>query len=102
MSIKKQFIKNKSVCKVTFRVPKEVSSGAKAVNVVGEFNGWDMNATPMKPHKNGSFSTTINLDVNKKYQFRYVMDGVGWKNDLEADNHIHCPYGNCENSVIII
>ncbi|MFH2059781.1 MAG: isoamylase early set domain-containing protein [Pseudomonadota bacterium] len=102
MSIKKQFIKNKPVCKVTFRVPKEVSGGAIAVNLVGEFNSWDTNATPMKSYKNGSFSTTIDLEVKKEYQFRYLINGVDWKNDQEADTYIHCPYGHCENSVVIL
>jgi len=102
MSIKKQFVKNKSVCKVTFQVPKEVSGGAKAINLVGEFNDWDMNATPMTSYKNGSFSVTVGLDVNKEYQFRYLINGVDWKNDQEADAYIHCPYGQCENSVVIL
>jgi len=102
MSIKKQFVKNKSVCKVTFQIPKEVSVGAKAVNLVGEFNDWDMNSIPMTSYKNGSFSVTVDLDVNKEYQFRYLINGVDWKNDQEADTYIHCPYGHCENSVVIL
>ncbi|MCP3874677.1 MAG: glycoside hydrolase [Desulfobacteraceae bacterium] len=102
MSIKKQYLKSKPVCKVTFRVPKEANCWAKEVNLVGEFNSWDPTATPMKSYKNGSFSATVDLNVNKEYQFRYLMDGVAWKNDQEADTYIHCPYGNCENSVVII
>ena len=101
MSIKKQYVKNKSCCKVTFKVQKEMGNGAKQMHVVGEFNQWDTGATPMKCHKDGTFATTLDLDPNRKYQFRYLADGVDWITDIEADTHIHCPYGNCDNSVII-
>jgi hypothetical protein len=57
MTIKKQYLKNKSQCKVTFL---------------------------------------------KKYQFRYLADGVNWFNDAKADAYIHSVYGNCDNSVIVI
>jgi len=48
MGIKKQYLKNKSQCKVTFRVRKDVGNGAREMHVVGEFNKWDKGATPMK------------------------------------------------------
>jgi len=38
VSIKKQFLKRKPVCKVTFRIPEEIWNSAKTANVVGEFN----------------------------------------------------------------
>ena len=101
MSIKKQYIKNKSICKATFRVLKDVGNGAKEMHVVGEFNKWDKEATPMKSHKDGTFTSTVALDPNRKYQFRYLTDGVDWITDLDADDHIYCPYGDCDNSVII-
>ncbi|MDX2441576.1 MAG: isoamylase early set domain-containing protein [Desulfobacterales bacterium] len=101
MAIKKQYFKTKSQCKVTFRVQKEMGNGAKEIHVVGEFNQWDKGATPMKSYKNGTFAATVDLDPNKKYQFRYLADGVNWLNDTDADAYIHSPYGNCDNSVIV-
>jgi len=101
MTIKKQYLKNKSQCKVTFRVQKEIGNGAKEMHVVGEFNEWDKCATPMKNHKDGTFSVSVGLDLNKRYQFRYLADGMNWLNDKDADTYIHCPYGNCENSVVL-
>ncbi len=101
MSIKKKYLKNKPLCKVTFRVQKEIGNGAKKMCVVGEFNKWNKGATPMKRYKNGTFSATVRLDSNKTYQFRYLADGVDWVNDMDADTYVHCSYGNCENSVII-
>lgn len=101
MSIKKQYLKTKPTCKVTFRLPKQKIDGAKKINVVGEFNQWSKDATPMQHYKNGSFSKTIDLDLNKNFQFRYLIDGMYWKNDSDADSYVHCTYGNCENSVIV-
>ena len=63
MSIKKLYLKTKPVCKVTFRVPKEANGGAKKIYVVGDFNKWNKDATPMKCYKNGSFSATIQITM---------------------------------------
>ena len=41
MSIKKQFLKSKPVCKVTFTVPAET---ADTVFVAGNWNNWNTNA----------------------------------------------------------
>ena len=40
MSIKKQFVKTKAVCKVTFSV---AAKGAGEVAVIGDFNNWNPN-----------------------------------------------------------
>ncbi len=101
MTVKKQYSKDKSRCKVTFKVQNENGNGAKQMHVVGEFNQWDTRATPMKCQKDGTFAATIDLDPNRKYQFRYLADGVDWITDLDADAHTYCPYGNCNNSVIV-
>jgi 1,4-alpha-glucan branching enzyme len=102
MSIKKQFLKSRPVCKVTFRLPKEEAKEARAINVVGEFNNWDVYATPMKCLKNGAFTTTIDLKQGREYQFRYLIDGTNWENDWNADKYIANSYGNCENSIVAV
>jgi 1,4-alpha-glucan branching enzyme len=102
MSIKKQYLKTKPVCKVTFRIPKEAAKTAKRVHVVGEFNNWSIDATPMKNLKNGSFTVTLDLDLNREYQFRYLIDDSNWENDWEADKYVPTIYGDCENSVVAV
>jgi len=102
MSIKKQYLKSKPVCKVTFRLEKETPQFAETVNIVGEFNSWDIYATPMKKLKNGAFTVTIDLDLEREYQFRYLLDETKWENDLHADKYVPTPYGNDENSVVVI
>jgi 1,4-alpha-glucan branching enzyme len=101
MSIKKQQLKSKPVCKVTFRLPKEEANSASSIHVVGEFNNWDTKATPMKKQKNGTFTTTLNLEPGKEYQFRYLIDGKYWENDWNADKYAPTPFGDCDNSVVV-
>jgi 1,4-alpha-glucan branching enzyme len=102
MALKKQYLKTRPVCKVTFRLPKEASKSANNVNIVGEFNGWNIYATPMKRLKSGDFTLTMNLDINKEYQYRYLIDEMIWENDWQADKYVLSPYGDCENSVVVI
>jgi 1,4-alpha-glucan branching enzyme len=102
MSIKKQYLKSKPVCKVTFRIPEELGSSAKTAHVVGEFNQWDLFSIPMKKLKNGAFTTTLDLEQGREYQFRYLLDEKDWENDADADSFVPTPFGNSENSVIVL
>ena len=102
MSIKKQYLKSKPVCKVTFRLTGEAAGSAGSANIVGEFNDWNIYATPMRKLKNGSFTVTIDLEPNREYQFRYLLDDEIWENDGEADKYVSHPYGDGENSVVVL
>ncbi|THB69642.1 MAG: glycoside hydrolase [Desulfovibrio sp.] len=101
MSLKKQFLKN-DMCKVTFRIPPEAAPQAKEVTVVGEFNNWDQSSEPMRRLKSGEFTTTVKMDSGREYQFRYLVDGMEWINDWEADRYEYSSFGNCENSVVSV
>ena len=100
MTIRKQFLKGKSVCKVTFKIPEQVGDGKTHAHVVGEFNGWSTSATPMKLQKNGAFSATVELEKGRSYQFRYLLGQSHWENDTEADDYQPTPFGDSQNSVI--
>ena len=99
--IKKQYLKSKDSFKVTFRLPGTVAPEAVTVNVVGEFNGWDLNANPMKKLKSGDFITTLELPPNREFRFRYLIDQSRWENDWNADKYEQGPYGS-DDSVIIL
>lgn len=100
MSFKKQTLKTRPICKVSFRVSKEAAKGAKTIFVVGDFNEWSETASPMKALKSGDFTTVLELDTSKaEYQFRYLYDGQTWENDWEADAYVDNGAG-AENSVI--
>lgn len=102
MSLKKQFLKSKPLCKVTFTVNADLINGAKEVALLGEFNNWDPSAYNMRKLKDGSFTKTIELEVGNEYQFRYLVDGERWINEPDADKFIHSGVAAEENSVVAL
>ena len=99
--LKKQYIKSGSVCKVSFRLPKEAVKGGKRVNVVGDFNDWSIEANPMNQLKSGEFTVTLNLKSGREYRFRYLVDGYRWENDWNADRYERNAYGS-DDSVVAV
>lgn len=99
--IKKQYVASKTLCKVTFRLPKEAAHGAENVTIVGDFNNWNVTQSPMKKLKNGDFSLTVELPCDRQYNFRYLIDAVRWENDWFADKYIPNGFGE-DNSVISV
>lgn len=97
MSLKKTYVKSKNVCKVTFSLPEKEANEAY---IVGDFNAWQEQATPMKKGK-GGFSATLELEPGREYQFRYLLDGSKWANDDAADGYYPTPFHDAENSVIV-
>ena len=93
--ITKKYSKDGTKCDVTFKLPAQINSSQAFV--CGDFNNW----TPeeMKHLKNGSFSISVKLDANKKYQFRYRLDGERWENDPVADALIPNAFGS-DDSVL--
>ena len=96
MAIKKQYLKSKPVCKVTFTVP---AKEAKKVAVVGDWNKWSAKAEPLKKLKNGTFKGTVDLPSESSIEFRYVVDGT-YINDEQADSYAWNDFAGAENGVI--
>ncbi len=95
--IKKQHLKSRPVCKVTFTLPESVE--ANSASVAGSFNDWDPNAHPLRRLRSGLWRTTIELEPGQTYQFRYLVDGETWYNDEDADGTVVNEYGS-QNSVL--
>jgi len=100
--MKKRMLKSKSVCKVTFELPVEAAGPASHVCIVGDFNDWDTDSTPMQRRKDGSYSITLDLERDREYQFKYLIDDSRWENDWEADKYIPSPLGEGDNSVVVV
>lgn len=98
MSIKKQFIKTKPVCKVTFTV---VAKDAKSVVVVGDFNNWNAAEGELTKLKNGTFKAVIEIPKDTTYEFKYVIDGA-FANEPEADSQVWNDFAGSENSVLSV
>ena len=103
MSLKKQFLKSKPVCKVTFCVVEGEVGNAEKIQLLGSFNDWKIEeAVQLKKFKNGTFKTTIDLETDKEYQFKYLIDGEKWENDVMADKYVSNGIGNEVNSVVAL
>ena len=101
MSLKKQFLKSKPICKVTFSLTSEEALGGDKVELLGDFNNWNNEeAIELKKFKNGTFKTTLNLPTESEYQFKYLIDGEKWENDWKADKYVNNGVSGEENSVI--
>ncbi len=101
MSIKKQFLKSKPECKVTFKFEKKDGIEPDVVKVIGDFNNWDTNVEPMKPLKTGDFSQTINLSSGNNFQFRYLVNDSFWLNDEGADSYVDNGMGTSESNSVL-
>ena len=96
MAIKKQYLKSKPVCKVTFEVS---AKEANSVSVVGDFNDWNAGTTPLKKLKNKKFKGIVSLEKGNSYEFKYLVDGT-YVNEEKPDALKWNAFANAENSVL--
>ena len=94
--LQKSFTLKRTVCKVTFTIPKEWAD--KKVQLVGDFNDWDLNSDKLEKKKD-KWELTMRLKPESKYRFRYLIDGEKWVNDDAADAYIPNEFGT-EDSVV--
>ena len=81
--LKRQFVDQDAVVKVTFALPLEATP--EPVSVVGDFNGWDPSAHPLRKRTNGTRSVSVTMPVGACYQFKYLAAGGAWFCEDEAD-----------------
>ena len=102
VGIEKEYLKSRKVCKVRFVLPKIAATDAKSVSIVGDFNDWDTHANPMRKLGDGNYAVTLELEPGREYQFRYFVNGSKWENDWNADKYVKSPYGDSDNSVVMV
>ncbi|MEP7359623.1 MAG: isoamylase early set domain-containing protein [Anaerolineales bacterium] len=83
--------------RVTFSMPP--LDDVTQMSLVGEFNDWDIDATPLKLGADGQWSTSLSLEEGRDYQFRYLANGLEWHNDWAADRYQLNEHGT-DNSVV--
>lgn len=71
-TMRKQRARN-GTCKVTFELAAQ--EDVTSVHLCGEFNDWSTSAIPMTRRKDGTFKTTVALEADRSYRFRYLLDG---------------------------
>jgi 1,4-alpha-glucan branching enzyme len=69
--------------KVTFSIPVEWLP--QKVAVVGDFNGWDPGANPMRK-KGGNWVASVVLEPGVRHRFRYLDVDGRWHDDPAADD----------------
>jgi hypothetical protein len=74
--------------------------GASRVAVVGDFNDWDAEATPMKSRGEGAWTAAIPLAPGR-HVYAFVVDGDRWLPDPSAPLAPEDGFGT-QNSVIVV
>ncbi len=92
--IEREPAKNGDEVKVTFILP--MDGGDNPTAVVGDFNGWDPAATPLR-RRRGQLSATVSIAPGRRYAFRYLGEGGRWFNDDAADDYQPNAYGGSDS-----
>ena len=83
--------------RATFVVPDGHLYG-HIVAVVGDFNGWDPTATPMREQDEARMAT-VTVQAGRRYAFRYLCDDGVWFNDEAAHAYEPNDFG-VDNSIL--
>ena len=91
--VHKEFVNTRKgrVARVTFSLPGSV--WADSIYLVGDFNNWNETSHPLTIGRDQNWSITVDLELDREYQFRYRKDGE-WLNDNHADGYAQNPYGS--------
>jgi len=75
------------------------TSKAKEVILMGNFNGWNAKAHPMKKDENGVWKKIIMLSPGR-YEYKFLVDGQ-WRTDPENDQVCFNRFGTRNNILIV-
>ncbi len=102
MSIKKQFLKGKPECKITFRLDKPaIEVPVESVKIVGSFNNWSVDGEEMDGLKSGDFTKALTFATEQQIQFRYLINNSIWWTDFEADGLIENGMGDEQFNALV-
>jgi 1,4-alpha-glucan branching enzyme len=81
--IKQAPVPDGKTVKVRFVLPQDALPGK--VSVVGDFNGWDPFAHPLRPRRNGTRSAAVTLPRGRRFAFRYLAEEGRWHDEETAE-----------------
>ncbi len=81
--------------KITFVLPRDVGP----VSVVGDWNGWDPLAHPLRPRSNGTRSVSVQVPAGA-HRFRYLADGGRWIDEPDTPQEPN-GYGSTHSLLVI-
>ncbi len=74
---------------------------ASDVHLVGDFNDWSVQATPLSdPDENGNWTVTVPLKSGR-YQYKYLLNGEEWVEEPDAPAYQADGFGG-KNSLLVI
>lgn len=100
--MQKEYLPEKTMCRVTFKLSKAAAAGAQSVTLAGDFNNWDTHINPLRKLKSGTWFLAQVLEAGKNYQFRYCIDESRWANDGTADRYEKSLFDNSDTSVVTV
>jgi len=77
--VKTAKLRRYGMIRVTFTLPTGEPAGP--VSVVGDFNGWDPLAHPLRRRANKTRSASVTVPPGSTFRFRYLADGGQWFDD---------------------
>ncbi len=85
--------------KVTFALP--AAEVVQPVSVLGDFNGWDPLATPLKKRSNGTVSATVELVPGQEVRFKYLAADGQWFCDPDTECVVHDEYHTVDSLLVV-
>lgn len=82
--------------RVCFELPSYL--WADHIYLVGDFNGWNRQCTPLRQDRHGVWRVELDLPIGQRFEFRYLVDN-NWLTDCHSDGVTTNPFGT-QNSVI--
>ena len=100
LMIKKSYVETdgKKTAGVTFTLPR--STRSEVIFLVGDFNGWNPTSHPFRRDHVGRWTLTLDLELRRAYQFRYLRDDEEWMHDAQADAFVFNHHGS-DNFVVV-
>lgn len=78
-----------------------LAQDAQHVSLVGSFNGWSKDASPMKM-VDGTAVWAIDVPLEEgEYTFMYLIDGIQWITPPSADDFVTDEFGHINGIVIV-
>ena len=82
---------------VTFRI---FAPEAVLVNIAGQFNGWNEQATPMLKKGDGTWEIVLDLKKGVRHRYKFIIDGM-WVFDPDNPDTEPDGFGG-SNSIIYV
>ena len=72
---------------------------AQAVQLAGDFTGWELSLVSLKKQKSGWWKTTVALEAGS-HQYRFLVDGQ-WRDDPDCTARVPNQFGteNCVRQI---